>query len=283
MCATKMEEIDERIVDYLTKVARNKLVSKNGRKLKEDVSEYIKLIVHILKMGLPWRFIKVLNRKIHYTTVFKFFTRMIKCDIFSITYRRVISRYKELKGLDSFENLFTVDRRSPVITGDQEPLRHTTCWTKSLRSLISDNRLGNKITTIVDEHGVPMCCCLSKANIMDSTLTQPTVDDLEVPHHVNLIADKGYISLANKTILSRKNIDLIYPYRKNQKQKNTDSELKLLKKRYIVENFFAWLKQFRRIRSRYDKQIECYKNFVLFGLIFVAFRRISEFIPEIFD
>ena len=101
------------------------------------------------------------------------------------------------------------------------------------------NRLGNKITTIVDEQGVPMCCCLSQSNVMDSTLTQPTVDDLEVPHHVNLIADKGYISLANKTILSRKNIDLIYPYRKNQKQKNTDSELKLLKKRYIVENFFA--------------------------------------------
>ena len=101
-----------------------------------------------------------------------------------------------------------------------------------------------------------MCCCLSQSNVMDSTLTQPTVDDLEVPHHVNLIADKGYISLANKTILSRKNISLIYPYRKNQKQKNTDSELKLLKKRYIVEKFFAWLKQFRRITGLPGRPVE---------------------------
>jgi len=39
-----MEEIDKRIINYLTKVARNKLVSKNGRKLKEDISEYIGLV-----------------------------------------------------------------------------------------------------------------------------------------------------------------------------------------------------------------------------------------------
>ena len=115
----------------------------------------------------------------------------------------------------------------------------------------SGDKLGSKITAIVDDKGFPMCGYLSASNIMDSTLTIPTVENLDVKHHVNLIADKGYISLANKKKLFDRNINLIYPYRKNQKKKNT--ELKLLKKRYIVENFSPLIKQFRRIRNRYDR------------------------------
>ena len=110
-----MEEIDKRIINYLTKVARNKLVSKNGRKLKEDISEYIRIIICVIKSGFKWRGATLFNSKIHYTTVFKFFTRMIEHDVFSITYRRVINRYKELKGIHNFENFFTVDRRSTMI------------------------------------------------------------------------------------------------------------------------------------------------------------------------
>ena len=147
----------------------------------------------------------------------------------------------------------------------------------------SGDKLGSKITAIVDDKGFPMCGYLSASNIMDSTLTIPTVENLDVKHHVNLIADKGYISLANKKKLFDRNINLIYPYRKNQKKKNTEPELKLLKKRYIVENFSPLIKQFRRIRNRYDRLAISYCNVISLGLIYVAFRKINRLTPEIFD
>ena len=67
---------------------------------------------------------------------------------------------------------------------------------------------------------------------------------------------------------------MIYPYRNKsttlskdgqKKHRNTysrDDDRAKLKKRYLIENIFASLKQFRRLGYVYERDIICFKGFV---------------------
>ena len=63
---------------------------------------------------------------------------------------------------------------------------------------------------------------------------------------------KGYNSRGLKEQLRRNNrVKLVYPYKRNQTATNTDEEKRFLKKRYIVEHSFTWLKnRYRRLSLR---------------------------------
>lgn len=60
-------------------------------------------------------------------------------------------------------------------------------------------------------------------------------------------------------------INLVYPNRKNQKQKTSNKNKKLLKNRYVIENVFAKIKTFYRLVVRLDK-LEC----TFRGFLFLA-------------
>jgi transposase len=129
------------------------------------------------------------------------------------------------------------------------------------------NRKGNKITVLVNEFGMPVSLTVAAANTHDSKLIMSSINSSTVKIvRSRIIADKGYINARIKRKLRRSaNISLIYPYRRNQNRNNTTFEKNLLKKRHIVENFFSWLKKYRRIQQRYDCTSIIYLNFVYFG------------------
>ena len=125
------------------------------------------------------------------------------------------------------------------------------------------NRKGNKLTVIVNKDGIPISIHLTTANIHDSQLIEDALNNCYIKIiKSRLIADKGYINKKLKNKLKRKTINLIYPYRNNQTEQNTTFEKNKLNGRYIVENYFCWLKKYRRIQQRYDSKIINYLNFI---------------------
>ena len=88
-------------------------------------------------------------------------------------------------------------------------------------------------------------------------------------HRVNVVGDKGYTSNKYKTYLAKHKIHYIIPKKKNQTKTdmytyyNTD----LLKKRHVVENYFAHIKQYTRIRFVYDKMVYIYEGFLLLSIM----------------
>jgi len=93
------------------------------------------------------------------------------------------------------------------------------------------------------------------------------LDDESVKQIVSVYADKGYDSTSIRNYLKNKNINDCIPFRKNSNQilKNK-SYRKYNKIRYVVERFFAWLKNgFRRTTIRYERVAENY-----LGLINIA-------------
>ena len=84
-----------------------------------------------------------------------------------------------------------------------------------------------------------------------------------------LVGDKGYALKKNnkKKLLNDYNIELVYPHRRNQKEKTPKKHKVLLKKRYVVENVFSKLKQFNRICVRKDKLDTTYLGFCFLSLL----------------
>ena len=93
------------------------------------------------------------------------------------------------------------------------------------------------------------------------------LDDSMVNQIVTVYADKGYDAKYIRMYLKNNGISCCIPYKKNSKfilQNNSYNHYN--KARFVVERFFAWLKNgFHRTRIRYERIAENY-----LGLINIA-------------
>ena len=110
--------------------------------------------------------------------------------------------------------------------------------------------------------------------LVEKTLEAAFVDKLPA----KLIADKAFDSqkLASELIEER-GIELVAPRRggkRRSRRKQDGRSLRRYKKRWKVERLFAWLKQFRRINTRWERKADNYLGFVLLGCAVILLRQL---------
>ena len=114
----------------------------------------------------------------------------------------------------------------------------------------SKGGLSTKINAVVDALGNPICFCLTPGQACDLDGSDELLPGLEAKI---LLADKGYD--ADKRVLhplrEAGKESVIPPKRNRTEQRPYDQEL--YKARHLIENFFAKLKQYRALATRYDK------------------------------
>ncbi len=90
------------------------------------------------------------------------------------------------------------------------------------------------------------------------------LDEDSIQQIASVYADKGYDSTSIRNYLKNRNINPCIPFRKNSnKARKNKSYKKYNKIRYVVERFFAWLKNgFRRTAIRYERVAENYLGLV---------------------
>ncbi len=90
------------------------------------------------------------------------------------------------------------------------------------------------------------------------------VDDSMMNQIVSVYADKGYDAKYIRMYLKNRNINDKIPFRKNNNGATKNKSYKKYNKiRYVVERFFAWLKNgFRRTAIRYERVAENYLGLV---------------------
>jgi len=79
------------------------------------------------------------------------------------------------------------------------------------------------------------------------------------------VGDRAYDSDALDRDLAKRNIVMIAPHKKNRldETKTQDGRsLKRYQKRWVVERFFAWLQNYRRVVVRYEYYLENFIGFV---------------------
>ncbi len=92
-----------------------------------------------------------------------------------------------------------------------------------------------------------------------------------------LIGDRAYDSDGlDKRLREERGIELIAPHRSNRKRAKTQDgrPLRRMRRRWRVERLFAWLQNYRRLVTRYERHAENFLGFVYLGCICILIRHL---------
>ena len=142
---------------------------------------------------------------------------------------------------------------------------------------------GTKWMVLVDGQGLPLGVRLESASPAEVTLAEATLAEVRVPRSkgrprqkpARVIADRGYDSDPLRQRLQKRGIELIAPYRKNNKERRYEDGRKLrrYKRRWIVERTNAWFGQFRRLLVRHEHLLSTYRAFFYLACFWITLRR----------
>ena len=114
---------------------------------------------------------------------------------------------------------------------------------------------------LVDGQGLPLGVRLESATPHEVTLAEATLAEVSVPRRQGrprqkperVIADTAYDSDPLRERLKKRGIELIAPYRENNRHRRYEDGRKLrrYRRRWIVERTNSWLGQFRRLLVRH--------------------------------
>ena len=127
-----------------------------------------------------------------------------------------------------------------------------------------------------DANGVPLNTEVASASTYEGHLAETTIDGIQVKKHgtrrkhpkrlipERVISDKGYDDDKLRERFAERGIDFIVPYRDNRVNRPYEDlrKLRRYKRRWKVERTNAWLKNFRRVTVRWDRNFIVYKGFV---------------------
>jgi transposase len=140
---------------------------------------------------------------------------------------------------------------------------------------VDRGKTGSKHHVLVDLYGTPLVAKLTKANEDDRKQLIPMVDDVppvggsvgapkRKPKYV--LADRGYDSDPHRQQLRARNIEPVVARR------NTAHGSGLGKFRWVVERTIGWLHQFRRLRSRWEREPKIHQAFLKLACAIICFR-----------
>jgi transposase len=135
-------------------------------------------------------------------------------------------------------------------------------------------KTGSKHHLITDSHGTPLATpVLTASNVPDVVMLIPIVDHVapikgRVGHPrrrpKKLHADKGYASRANRRALRRRGI------RPRIARPGIESATRLGRHRWVVERSLSWLRRFRRLPIRYERDPEIHQGFLNLAAILMC-------------
>lgn len=248
----------------------------NNRKF--TVEQLLTCILKLVKNGISFRdATDMLPKDIHYSTIYKFFKKLVRHNVIQNTYNKTVQHYLSKSNNKTFltdttliPNKMGIDK----IGFNPQLLKHKT----------------SKISYITTENGVPIDIYVTAGNYYDSRIL---IDQLNQPNNIKyirstnneLLGDADYDSnnIRNKLeeikfgkiICNRNKRNIKDPNKLKKIQLTTEEKIKL-KKRHKVENIFSTLKSFKRIAVRYDKKIINYNNFVFLASLMIINLKISR-------
>ena len=226
----------------------NKTTTK-GRPVKCSNEKYIDLIFYVLRIGVCWAHI---NDVVSGDAIRKKFSYWTELGLFEKAWKITVYVYNQLKC--NFDDLFIDASHIKNIFG-----------TEMIGANHYDrSRNGTKLSVICDDKRIPISMSFSASNIHDIKMLESLLNDipLDVSNIYNLITDRGYISEPiSRSVYEKFRINVITQKKRNM-DSNTKEEKAKMKKRHIVENCFCWIKKYRRLLVRYDRQIRHFYSFL---------------------
>lgn len=150
------------------------------------------------------------------------------------------------------------------------------------------HKTGTKVSTIVDEIGIPLSQLTDIGSAHDSPLAIPTIQ--KIPERLLklielMLGDKGYDDAKIRNYLKSIDIQSDIPQRElpvtwrekimlTQKGKLIWRKEKSNSKRFVVERTNAWTKSFRRLRFRFDYSLLSFTAFLNLAFVVICIRKL---------
>ena len=128
---------------------------------------------------------------------------------------------------------------------------------------------------VADNASLPLAVHAASASPHEVTLVGETlVQSFTSERPARLIGDRAYDSDPLDRELAADGVELIAPHRSNRSKAPTQDgrALRRYRRRWKVERLNAWLKNFRRVATRFDYHVENFLGFVHLGCIKILLR-----------
>ena len=131
---------------------------------------------------------------------------------------------------------------------------------------------------IVNRRSLPLAVHVASASPGEVRLVEATLDDRFIAHYPpRLIGDRAYDSDPLDAQLAKDfGIELIAPHRDNRVRPATQDgrALRRYKRRWVVERFFAWLHNSRRLVTRWERHVENFVGMLQLGCMRILLNRL---------
>ncbi len=128
---------------------------------------------------------------------------------------------------------------------------------------------------IVDRAGLPIAVHVASASPYEPHLVPATLDArfcADLP--TRLIGDRGYDSDAlDTTLMATYGIEMIAANRRGRARTQDGRPLRRTRRRWKVERFFAWLHNYRRVVTRWERHLDNYLGMVQLACARILLRR----------
>ncbi len=233
-------------------------------------------IMWILKTGAPWRDLPAEYGK--WQTVYARFRRWTNDGLWLRIYRTLLRRA---------DALAKIDRRVWCVDGSA--VRAHRCASGMLPQSDENDELNalgrsrggysTKLHVLCDAQGTLLSLTATGGQRHESTEFENLLANCELGLHRYeqrpdaLAGDKGYSSNEIRNSLQRRCIEPIIASRSNE-TRSDGFDRETYRRRNVVERLIGWLKESRRVATRYDKLTCSYLTFVLLA----AMRRVFQLI-----
>jgi transposase len=143
---------------------------------------------------------------------------------------------------------------------------------------------GSKIHLICDGSGLPMAVTVTAGQRHESTQFEAVMGEVRVPRPVGrprcrprkLAGDKGFSYPRVRRVLRRRGIKAVIPTRKDQRRLPGFDQA-TYRRRNVVERCIGWLKESRRLATRFEKLAE---NFLAMVKLAMLERLLKALLPD---
>jgi transposase len=128
---------------------------------------------------------------------------------------------------------------------------------------------------LADASGLPLAVTVASANPSEMSLVDDTLRARFVRRlPMRIIGDRGYDSDALDARLAERGVAFIAPHRSTRRNITQDGrQLRRYLRRWKIERLFAWLQNFRRLVTRYERHVENFLAFVQLACIIILARQ----------
>jgi transposase len=225
----------------------------------EDCRRFLSAVIWITKEGATWRALpKVYG---HWNTIYRRFGRWCDAGVFQALHEHFhdAGEVSAILVDSTTVRAHSCAAGAPKKKGGQE----AQCLGRSRGGFTT------KLNLALSDECVPLRWTLTAGQCHDITQASALIQGYSCQ---SVIGDKAYDSDAFIAEITSRDAVAVIPPRKNRKEPRTYDQ-ELYKRRNLIERFFNWLKQYRRVATRYDKLAVRFLGFVYLASILIKSKR----------